>query len=1592
MGLWTCGLLLCAVVVCITEGRQLPGDEDWLELDTPQGPVRGRRDPNANHLYAFYNIPYATAPVGENKYKPPLPAPRWTERFDAINRHIVCPQASMPDMVLDGQVLEQEDCLVANVFVPDTQEKNLPVYVVVHGGAFVIGYGAIVSSSRLLENKDIILVNFNYRLGIHGFLCLGTDDVPGNAGMKDQVAALRWVQENIASYGGNPNDVTLGGYSAGSASVDLLMLSKSAEGLFHRVIPESGGNLAAFSVQRDPIESAKYQARKLGFNNVGDISALEEFYKTASLEKLTSDAFMERPDSTFLFGPCVERETDSEAFLTESPLSILQKGSYKKLPILYGFANMEGLFRMNLHNEWKEKMNEKFSDFLPADLTFESEAKKEEVANKIKKFFFDDKSVSTDNVLSYIEYFTDVLFAYPMLWAVKKYVEAGNNEIYLYEYSFVDENTPLVPNTNVKGADHCAQTMAVVDGDESGESIEMQTMRKNIREIWRNFIKTGKPSSEWQPARADRSPYMDLGVKIELKNEPLLGRRNELWDDIYSKHYLDSVPPSTPPSGEDWLELDTPQGPVRGHKDPDADLYVFYNIPYATAPVGVNKYRPPLPAPKWTEPFKATNRHIVCPQPSFPGVEVDETLVEQEDCLVANIYVPNTEEKNLTVYVVVHGGAFIMGYGSMLTANRLLENKDMILVNFNYRLGIHGFLCLGTEDIPGNAGMKDQVAALRWVQENIASYGGNPNDVTLGGFSAGSASVDLLMLSKSAEGLFHRVIPESGGNLAAFSVQRDPIESAKYQARKLGFNNVEDISALEEFYKTASLEAITSDTFIDRPDSTFLFGPCVERETESEAFLTESPLSILQKGSYKKLPILYGFANMEGLFRMNLHNEWKEKMNEKFSDFLPADLTFESEAKKEEVANKIKKFFFDDKSVSTDNVLSYIDYFTDVLFAYPMLWAVKKYVEAGNNEIYLYEYSFVDENTPLVPNTNVKGADHCAQTMAVVDGDESGESIEMQTMRKNIREIWRNFIKTGKPSSEWQPARADRSPYMDLGVKIELKNEPLLGLRNELWDDIYSKHYLDSVPPSTPPSGEDWLELDTPQGPVRGRKDPDADLYVFYNIPYATAPVGVNKYRPPLPAPKWTEPFKATNRHIVCPQPSFPGVEVDETLVEQEDCLVANIYVPNTEEKNLTVYVVVHGGAFIMGYGSMLTANRLLENKDMILVNFNYRLGIHGFLCLGTEDIPGNAGMKDQVAALRWVQENIASYGGNPNDVTLGGFSAGSASVDLLMLSKSAEGLFHRVIPESGGNLAAFSVQRDPIESAKYQARKLGFNNVEDISALEEFYKTASLEAITSDTFIDRPDSTFLFGPCVERETESEAFLTESPLSILQKGSYKKLPILYGFANMEGLFRMNFFNDWKTQMNEKFSDFLPADLTFESEAQKEEVANKIKEFFFEDKPISTDNALGYVDYFTDVIFAYPMLWAVKYYVEAGNNEIYLYEYSFVDERTPVVHGLQGAEHCAQSFAVQDGDNESEETIEMQNMRRTIRGYWRNFIKTGNPSSAWQPAGADRSPYMNLGVEVELKNEPLLGHRNELWDDIYSKHYRDSVPPKITNDA
>ncbi|XP_023955054.2 carboxylic ester hydrolase-like [Bicyclus anynana] len=553
----TLSMLMCLMFPCTIH--------PWI-VNLTQGPVQGYLEPDYG-IYSFYGIPYATAPKGNDRFKAPLPAPTWNDTFDAVDNEIICPQNDLMRISKPTETI-QEECLIANVYVPNTNRTNLPVLIIVHGGAYVVGWGNMFTPKKLVKSKEIIAVTFNYRLGPQGFLCLGTKDVPGNAGMRDQVALIKWVKTNIASFGGNPDDIIISGFSSGAASVDVLMLSKMTKGFFKKVISEGGAGLGPYGVQLDPIENAKTYARLLNFTDVDDLDALERFYKSLDPITLNSVQVTHRKDGVTLMSPCIELDLGEERFLEDSPINILKSGNYEKLPTLYGFTDMDGLLKFPQFNDWIDEMNTNFSNFLPADLHFKDEFEKEAVVQKIKSFYFGDKPVSPESSVEFIHYYGDIMFSCPMLRTVKYLVEAGHKQVYLYEYSFVEDSTPVIPHSNQRGANHCAQTFSTLDGfwndtlvDEQYVSADMIKQKEIMRPIWLSFMTKGYPElqgydlPQWPPVKDDWSPHMSMNRTFELINDCPIKERNSFWRNIYDKYYRRPIPPSQTALNVEFTDL-----------------------------------------------------------------------------------------------------------------------------------------------------------------------------------------------------------------------------------------------------------------------------------------------------------------------------------------------------------------------------------------------------------------------------------------------------------------------------------------------------------------------------------------------------------------------------------------------------------------------------------------------------------------------------------------------------------------------------------------------------------------------------------------------------------------------------------------------------------------------------------------------------------------------------------------------------------------------------------------------------------------------------------------------------------------------------
>jgi para-nitrobenzyl esterase len=217
-------------------------DPDRVEVATTTGRVRGARASGGSRT-VFRGVPFAAPPFGANRFRPPQPVEPWDGVRDATVFGPPCPQRSLDpsperNAYFNGGALG-EDCLTLNVWTPDPGGAGLPVMVWIHGGGYMTGTGSAPVHGGVTWARDgVVYVSINYRLGVEGFLYLGGETA--NLGLLDQVAALRWVQDNVAAFGGDPDNVTVFGQSGGAVSVMHLLAMPSAHGLFRRAVVQSG--------------------------------------------------------------------------------------------------------------------------------------------------------------------------------------------------------------------------------------------------------------------------------------------------------------------------------------------------------------------------------------------------------------------------------------------------------------------------------------------------------------------------------------------------------------------------------------------------------------------------------------------------------------------------------------------------------------------------------------------------------------------------------------------------------------------------------------------------------------------------------------------------------------------------------------------------------------------------------------------------------------------------------------------------------------------------------------------------------------------------------------------------------------------------------------------------------------------------------------------------------------------------------------------------------------------------------------------------------------------------------------------------------
>jgi para-nitrobenzyl esterase len=346
-------------VLGVALGASMHVHADSLTVKTVQGKVQGKTI-NNGMVRAFLGIPYATPPVGGLRWKAPEPAAKWKGARDAARYGSHCEEAPASDQAFTDPG-PSEDCLFLNVYTPAEAKgkSKLPVMFWIHGGGFSSGAGSeFRQNGDFLPTKGVVLVTFNYRLGVFGFLATAemareANGAAGNYGLLDTVAALQWVQANIGKFGGDAGNVTIFGESAGSMAVSLLMASPMARGLFAKAIGESGGAFSNNPQQNIPVEVREQRdeewAESLGAKTLTDLRAMP------------ADELVEatRQKGALRFSPVVDGR-----LLTEPVPDTYAAGKQAHVPLLAGWNRDENsvLSRGMTVEKWQAFADEHFGD------------------------------------------------------------------------------------------------------------------------------------------------------------------------------------------------------------------------------------------------------------------------------------------------------------------------------------------------------------------------------------------------------------------------------------------------------------------------------------------------------------------------------------------------------------------------------------------------------------------------------------------------------------------------------------------------------------------------------------------------------------------------------------------------------------------------------------------------------------------------------------------------------------------------------------------------------------------------------------------------------------------------------------------------------------------------------------------------------------------------------------------------------------------------------------------------------------------------------------------------------------------------------
>ncbi len=475
---------LCAAAAVALAPPAFAGNP--LIVKTDKGKVQGKMSWDGQ-ARAFLGIPYAAPPVGPLRWKPPQPAAKWHDTRPASSFGSRCYQQEIYDDMVFRDPGQSEDCLTLNVWTPAAQNGKLPVMVWIYGGGFT---GGGTSEPRQdgehLTRNGVVVVSMNYRLGIFGFLAtadLAAEDphhAAGNYGLMDELAAIQWVRHNIEKFGGDPNNITIFGESAGSFAVSAQMASPLAKGMFAHAIGESGGAFASKELSFPPLEKAE-QANADFIRRAGADPGLK------AMRAMSSEDILKIGQAKGLGSVPFEPDTDGY-FLPQSVSAIFAAGQQAKVPLIAGWNQDEGTSSIVEHPD-------------RAGISGLKATAAKEFGTRADDFLKVYRAGNDDEATRAAEDFSGDNFLVYSTWAWLEAQVKSGLPAYRYLFAQPSPGDPFHPVT--AGAFHSDEIEYVFGNLDSRKGAKFTPEDYKLSDLmqtyWTNFARTGDPNAGAAP-------------------------------------------------------------------------------------------------------------------------------------------------------------------------------------------------------------------------------------------------------------------------------------------------------------------------------------------------------------------------------------------------------------------------------------------------------------------------------------------------------------------------------------------------------------------------------------------------------------------------------------------------------------------------------------------------------------------------------------------------------------------------------------------------------------------------------------------------------------------------------------------------------------------------------------------------------------------------------------------------------------------------------------------------------------------------------------------------------------------------------------